>query len=158
MESAFYLSPIASRDVSFYNVAMTKTRRQLPTLSVSQLNRLIQVTLDESLPPRLMLRGEISDFKRAASGHCYFLLKDSDSQIPCVMWSSKFRNVKFRCENGLAVIATGHVEVYAPGGKYQFYAEKLEPAGIGALQLAFEQMRKRLAGEGLFEEARTRPS
>ena len=132
---------------------MAKTTRQLPTLSVSQLNRLIQVTLDESLPPRLMLRGEISDFKRAASGHCYFLLKDTDGQIPCVMWSSKFRNVKFRCENGLAVIATGHVEVYVPGGKYQFYAEKLEPAGVGALQLAFEQMRKRLAAEGLFDEA-----
>lgn len=133
---------------------MARINKQIPVLSVTQLNALIQVTLENGLPPRLMLRGEITDFKRAASGHCYFILKDTDAQIPCVMWASKARDIKFRCENGLAVIATGHVEVYLPGGKYQFYAEKLEPAGIGALQLAFEQMRMRLAAEGLFDEAR----
>lgn len=135
---------------------MARVKKPLPVFSVTQLNALIQVTLERQLPPRLLLRGEISDFKRAASGHCYFSLKDQDAQIPCVMWSSKYRNVKFHCENGLAVIATGHVEVYLPGGKYQFYAERLEPAGVGALQLAFEQMRKRLAAEGLFEERHKR--
>ncbi|MHC5156220.1 MAG: exodeoxyribonuclease VII large subunit, partial [Planctomycetota bacterium] len=67
------------------------------------------------------------------------------------MWASKFRTVKFDCENGLAVLATGFVDVYVPGGKYQFYAEKLEPAGIGDLQLAFEQMQKRLQAAGLFD-------
>jgi exodeoxyribonuclease VII large subunit len=131
---------------------MTKKKKQLPVLTVSQLNTLIQVTLEEALPARVILRGEISNWKRHGSGHCYFSLKDSGGgQVPCVMWGSKFRSVKFNCENGLAVLATGFVDVYVPGGKYQFYAEKLEPDGIGDLQLAFEQMRKRLQAEGLFD-------
>ena len=133
---------------------MAKGKKQLPVYTVSQLNTLIQVALKDTLPGRMILRGEISNWKRHTSGHCYFSLKDADGgQIPCVMWGSKFRDVKFDCENGLAVLATGYVDVYVPGGKYQFYAEKLEPAGIGDLQLAFEQMRKRLQGEGLFETA-----
>lgn len=133
---------------------MAKRKVQLPVFTVTQLNSLIKVSLENALPGRLIVRGEISNWKRAASGHCYFSLKDAGGgQIPCVMWSSKFRSVKFECENGLAVLATGYVDVYMPGGKYQFYAEKLETAGIGDLQLAFEQMRKRLAGEGLFDPA-----
>ena len=131
---------------------MAKQKKQLPVFTVTQLNNLIQVTLEETLPPRVILRGEISNWKRHSSGHCYFSLKDSDGgQIPCVMWASKYRNIKFDCQNGLAILATGYVDVYVPGGKYQFYAEKLEPAGIGDLQLAFEQMRKRLQAEGLFD-------
>jgi exodeoxyribonuclease VII large subunit len=136
---------------------MAQKKRQLPVFTVSQLNTLIQVTLEEVLPPRVILCGEISNWKRHSSGHCYFSLKDSDGgQIPCVMWASKFRNIKFDCQNGLAILATGYVDVYVPGGKYQFYAEKLEPAGIGDLQLAFEQMRKRLQAEGLFDPAHKR--
>ena len=134
--------------------SMAKKKRQLPVYTVTQLNNLIQVTLEDSLPSRMILRGEISNWKRHSSGHCYFSLKDSEGgQIPCVMWASKFRNIKFDCENGLAILATGFVDVYVPGGKYQFYAEKIEPAGIGDLQLAFEQMRKRLQAEGLFDPA-----
>ena len=132
---------------------MAKRKKQLPVFTVTQLNNLIQVTLENALPGRFVLRGEISSWKRHSSGHCYFSLKDAaGGQIPCVMWGSKFRTVKFDCENGLAVLATGYVDVYVPGGKYQFYAEKIESAGIGDLQLAFEQMRKRLEAEGLFEE------
>ncbi|MHC4552819.1 MAG: exodeoxyribonuclease VII large subunit [Planctomycetota bacterium] len=134
---------------------MAKKQTQLPTFTVTQLNSLIGATLSNALPGRFVLRGEISNWKRHTSGHCYFSLKDADgSQIPCVMWAGKYRSVKFECENGLAVLATGYVDVYVPGGKYQFYAEKLETAGIGDLQLAFEQMRKRLAAAGLFDEAR----
>jgi len=133
---------------------MAQKRKQLPVFTVTQLNSLIQVTLEERLPARMIVRGEVSNWKRHTSGHCYFSLKDADGgQIPCVMWASKYRTTKFDCENGLAVLATGYVDVYVPGGKYQFYAEKLEPAGIGDLQLAFEQMRKRLAAEGLFDPA-----
>ena len=133
-------------------------KRELPTFSVTQLNSLIQVSMENALPGKLILRGEITNWKRHSSGHCYFSLKDNEGgQIPCVMWASKFRTVKFDCENGLAVLATGHVDVYVPGGKYQFYAEKLETAGIGDLQLAFEQMRKRLEAEGLFEAAHKKP-
>lgn len=125
---------------------------------MTQLNSLIGATLSNTLPGRFILRGEISNWKRHSSGHSYFSLKDAEGgQIPCVMWSSKFRSVKFDCENGLAVLATGYVDVYVPGGKYQFYAEKLEPAGIGDLQLAFEQMRRRLAAAGLFEESHKKP-
>lgn len=137
---------------------MTRKKRQLPVYTVTQLNKLIQVSLEQSLPSRMILRGEISNWKRHTSGHCYFSLKDADNgQIPCVMWASKFRSVKFDCENGLAILATGYVDVYVPGGKYQFYAEKLEPAGIGDLQLAFEQMRKRLQAEGLFDDVHKKP-
>lgn len=136
---------------------MVKIKPQLPILTVTQLNTMIKAALEETLPPRLMLRGEISDWKQHTSGHCYFLLKDAGGQIPCTMWASNFRQVKFRCENGLAVLASGHVDVYLPGGKYQFYCDKLEPAGVGALQLAFEQMRRRLEAEGLFDSARKKP-
>jgi len=136
---------------------VARQAKQLPAFTVTQLNGLIKGAIEETLPPRLIVRGEISDWKRPASGHCYFLLKDADAQVPCVMWASKARDIKFRCENGLEVLATGYVDVYIPGGKYQFYAEKLEPAGVGALQLAFEQMRRRLEAEGLFDPAHKKP-
>ena len=146
--------------LAFFDImgAMAKNLKQLPSFTVTQLNSLIGATLANTLPGQFILRGEISNWKRHSSGHCYFSLKDADgSQIPCVMWSSKFRTVKFGCENGQAVLATGYIDVYVPGGKYQFYADKLETAGIGDLQLAFEQMRQRLAAAGLFDEARKRP-
>ncbi|MHC4289461.1 MAG: exodeoxyribonuclease VII large subunit, partial [Planctomycetota bacterium] len=80
---------------------MAQKKRQLPVFTVSQLNNLIQVSLEERLPARMILRGEISNWKRHSSGHCYFSLKDpGGGQIPCVMWASKFRTVKFDCENG----------------------------------------------------------
>jgi exodeoxyribonuclease VII large subunit len=120
--------------------------------TVSQLNSLIKVALEEKLPPRLIIRGEISDWKLHSSGHCYFSLKDESGILPSVMWASKFRNVKFSPEDGMAVLATGHIDVYTVGGKYQLYVEKLEPEGVGALQLAFEQMVKKLRAEGLFND------
>jgi exodeoxyribonuclease VII large subunit len=137
---------------------MAKPKTQLPVYTVTQLNSLIKTTLENTLPGRMILRGEITNWKRHSSGHCYFSLKDNQGgQIPCVMWGSKFREVRFDCENGLAVLATGYIDIYVPGGKYQYYAEKLETAGIGDLQLAFEQLRKRLQAEGLFESARKKP-
>jgi exodeoxyribonuclease VII large subunit len=120
--------------------------------TVSQVNSLIKEILENNLPGRLIISGEISDWKHHTSGHCYFLLKDEDGQLPCVMWASNFRKVKFEPENGMAVLATGFIDVYAPQGKYQLYVDKLEPAGVGALQLAFEQMVKRLQMQGLFDE------
>ena len=124
--------------------------------TVSQVNLLIKVALEETLPPRLTVTGEIRDFKIHTSGHCYFSLKDENGILPCVMWSSKFRNARFAPEDGVAVLATGHIDVYTVGGKYQFYVDKLEPAGLGALQLAFEQMVKKLREQGLFDEAHKR--
>ena len=127
-------------------------KRQTRTYTVSEVNTLARVALEQGLPSRMIIAGEISDWKHHFSGHCYFSLKDEGSQIPCVMWASKYKKAKFTPENGMAVLATGHVEVYVSGGKYQFYADKMEPAGVGALQLAFEQMVKRLRADGLFAD------
>lgn len=132
-------------------------KKSLPLYSVSQINAAVKAAIEDSLPPRLMVRGQISDWRRHSSGHCYFLLKDEQSQIGAILWASKFKSCKFLPENGLEVIAVGHVEVYPPQGRYQFYVDSLQPAGIGALQLAFEQMKNRLMAEGLFEEAHKKP-
>lgn len=131
--------------------------KSIPTYSVSQVNSLIKVALEESLPPRLTVQGQISDWKHHSSGHCYFSLKDESGILPCVMWASKFRAVKFAPEDGMAVLATGYIDVYTIGGKYQLYVEKLEPAGVGALQLAFERMVAKLRTEGLFDDAHKKP-
>ena len=120
--------------------------------TVSEINSLIKVALEEKLPSRPIIRGEISDWKHHTSGHCYFSLKDESGVLPCVMWKSHFAKVKFKPENGLAVIAEGYIDVYPPQGKYQFYAESMMPVGVGALQLAFEQMVKKLRAEGLFDD------
>ncbi len=125
--------------------------------TVSQINSLVKIALEERLPSRLVVRGQISDWKHHSSGHCYFSLKDTGGILPCVMWASKFRAVKFSPEDGMEVLATGNVDVYQVAGKYQFYADKLEPAGVGALQLAFEQMVAKLLKEGLFDEAKKKP-
>jgi exodeoxyribonuclease VII large subunit len=130
---------------------------QVKIYTVSQVTTLIKTTLENGLPGRLTVRGEISDWRPHSSGHCYFSLKDEGSVLPCVMWGSSFKKVKFKPENGLAVFGTGNVDVYEPQGKYQFYVERMEPAGVGALQLAFEQMVKRLAAQGLFDEAHKKP-
>jgi exodeoxyribonuclease VII large subunit len=120
--------------------------------TVSQINSLIKIALEENLPSRLIVKGEISDWKHHASGHCYFWLKDEGSVLPCIMWASKFRTIKFSPDDGMAVLATGHIDVYTVGGKYQLYVDKLDPAGVGALQLAFEQMVRKLKSEGLFDD------
>ena len=122
--------------------------------TISQINSLIKIALEERLPSRLTVRGQISDWKHHSSGHCYFSLKDTGGILPCVMWASKFRSVKFSPEDGMEVLATGYIDVYHVAGRYQFYVDKLEPAGVGALQLAFEQMVAKLLKEGLFDEAK----
>ena len=125
--------------------------------TVSQVNSLIKGILENNLPGRLTIAGQITDWKPHQSGHRYFSLKDEISKLPCVMWKSSFSKVKFEVENGLAVLATGSVDVYVPQGRYQFMVEKIEPAGVGALQLAFEQMVKRLEAQGLFDDVHKKP-
>ncbi|MFH1371654.1 MAG: exodeoxyribonuclease VII large subunit [Planctomycetota bacterium] len=125
--------------------------------TVSQVTTLIKTVLEGNLPGRLTVTGEISDWKEHRSGHRYFSLKDEGAVLPCVMWGSNFKKVKFKPESGLAIFGTGYVDVYEPQGKYQFYIERIEPAGVGALQLAFEQMVKRLEAQGLFDEAHKKP-
>jgi exodeoxyribonuclease VII large subunit len=129
--------------------------------TVSQITNLVKEVLKDNLPPRLTVTGEIGDWKEHSKGHCYFNLKEEQHGqlvvLPCVMWRSDFIRVKFEPENGLAVFAQGHIDVYPPQGKYQFYVESMTPAGVGALQLAFEQMKSRLAAEGLFDEKHKKP-
>jgi len=136
---------------------MVEIKQRTKIYTVSQVNSLIKEILDNNLPGWLTITGEITDWKEHHSGHCYFSLKDENSKLPCVMWKDNFSKVKFEPENGLAVLAEGYIDVYSPQGKYQFYVESMTPAGIGALQLAFEQMVKKLQREGLFDEAHKKP-
>ena len=119
---------------------------------ISQINSLIKGVLENNLPGRLTIRGEITDFRPHQSGHRYFSLKDKVSKIPCVMWKSSLRRLKFEPENGQEVLGTGFIEVYVPHGKYQFIVDRLVPAGLGDLQMAFEQMVERLGAQGLFDQ------
>ena len=129
---------------------MANEKRHIFT--VSQVTSLIKGVLDDNLPARLTVTGEIGDWRRHSSGHCYFSLKDEGAVLPCVMWQSSFAKLKFQPARGMAVLASGSIDVYPPQGRYQFVAERLEPAGVGALQIAFEQMVKRLEADGLFRE------
>lgn len=126
-------------------------------LTVSQLNRLIQQTLAERFPSTLHLVGEISNFSRQSSGHLYLTLKDDAAEIRAVMWKSAAASLKFKPADGLEVVASGRVDVYEPRGQYQFYISRLEPRGVGALELAFRQLCEKLSKEGLFDPGRKRP-
>ena len=105
----------------------------------------------------IYVEGEISNCRPAESGHLYFTLKDSSAQLRVVMWRSQAKLLRFRPENGLAVIARGRITIYDERGDLQMQAEMLEPKGAGALQLAFEQLKARLAAEGLFDSVRKKP-
>lgn len=134
-----------------------KPSEQVRVYTVSQVTSLIKACLENTLPGRLTISGQISGFKCHSSGHCYFDLKDENAVIPSVMWKSDFIKLKFKPDNGLAVVAKGFIDVYAPQGKYQFYADTMQPAGVGSLQLAFEQMKNKLEAEGLFNDEHKKP-
>lgn len=125
-------------------------------LSVTQVTRFIKATLEESFP-RVLVQGEISNLQRASSGHVYLTLKDSQAQLRAVLWRSTAARLRFDLHDGLAVVATGPIEVYEPRGYYQLTIESLVPQGLGALELAFRQLYERLKLEGLFDEGRKRP-
>ncbi len=105
----------------------------------------------------LWVEGEVSNYHAAQSGHLYFTLKDAQAQVKCVCFRTQAMRLKFRPEDGLKLIVRGSISVYEPRGEYQIYVEHIEPSGVGALQLAFEQLKKRLEAEGLFDEARKKP-
>jgi exodeoxyribonuclease VII large subunit len=104
----------------------------------------------------IWVSGEISGLKLAASGHAYFALKDAEAQIKCACWKGNLRLLRFKPQEGLAVLARGRVDVYEPRGEYQLIVDVIEPQGAGALQLAFEQLKKKLEAEGLFAAERKR--
>ena len=124
--------------------------------TVGELNAAIRAALDVEFRD-VWVSGEISGLKLAASGHYYFTLKETESQVKCVAFRSAHRYWKFKPQDGLAVLARGSIDVYEPRGEYQLQVQTLEPQGVGALQLAFEQLKKKLAAEGLFAPERKRP-
>ncbi len=125
-------------------------------LTVSQLTAKIRARLEEEFF-EVWVEGELSNCRVWTSGHMYFTLKDKNAQIKGVMFGSALRLLRFKPEDGLRVVARGRVSVYAPKGEYQIACEHMEPEGLGARQLAFEQLKERLSAAGLFDPERKRP-
>src|SRR5256712_12080943 len=124
--------------------------------TVSELTARIRDLLARNFTD-IWVTGEISNAREAQSGHLYFTLKDASAQIRCVCFKQQLRLLKFRPEGGLQVTVRGSLSVYEARGEYQIYVETIEPVGLGALQLAFEQLKKRLETEGLFDSRRKKP-
>ncbi|HKB79248.1 MAG TPA: exodeoxyribonuclease VII large subunit [Thermoanaerobaculia bacterium] len=116
-----------------------------------------QINLDFFRYNDISVEGEVSNFTRSSAGHCYFSIKDARAQMRVVLFDSNARFLRFRIENGLQLIVRGRLNIYEAKGEFQLNAVTVEPAGLGALQLAFEQLKRRLAEEGLFDEARKKP-
>jgi exodeoxyribonuclease VII large subunit len=125
-------------------------------LTVTELTRRIKGLLEESFPS-IWVEGEISNLRMPASGHMYFTLKDAGAQLAAVLFRGVAGKVGFKLKDGLQVIAFGDVSVYEKQGQYQIIVRQLLPKGLGALQLAFEELKQRLAKEGLFDPARKKP-
>ena len=128
----------------------------LPELSVSELSFALKRTVEQAFG-LVRVRGELSGFKRAASGHLYFALKDAQAVVDCVAWRSSLPRLSFAPEDGLEVVCTGRLTTYPGRSKYQLVVERMEPAGVGALMALLEERKRKLAAEGLFEAARKRP-
>jgi len=124
--------------------------------TVSELSALLRALIEDTFGD-VWVAGEISNARRAPSGHYYFTLKDADTQLKAVCFRQNARYLKLQPQDGLAVIARGRLSVYEVRGEYQLYVEYIEPQGYGALQLAFEQLKKKLSEEGLFDPERKRP-
>jgi exodeoxyribonuclease VII large subunit len=125
-------------------------------LSVSELTQRLKAFVETGFA-HVCVEGEISNFSRATSGHIYLTLKDQTAQIRAVLWRSAAARIRFELHDGLHVVATGPIEVYAARGTYQLVIERLAPQGIGPLELAFRQRYEKLAAEGLFRPERKRP-
>lgn len=131
-------------------------KNQPKILTISEFTRRIRNSLENEFF-NLWVVGEVSNLKKPASGHVYLTLKDADSQLQAVMFKSVANGVKFELKDGMEVLALGSVTVYELRGQYQLVIENIEPKGIGALQLAFLQLKERLEKEGLFDPARKKP-
>jgi exodeoxyribonuclease VII large subunit len=134
----------------------SKAKSDPEILTVSALNKQIRNSL-EGQYGLVWVKGEISNFKPHSSGHFYFSLKDDNAQIGAVMFKGFNSRLKFKPENGMEVVIRGKITVYEPRGSYQIFCEIMEPVGLGALQMAFEQLKAKLKAEGLFEASRKKP-
>ncbi len=133
--------------------AAAQTEQQ--TLTVSQLTAQIKGLMEESFPG-VWVCGEVSNFSRPASGHCYFTLKDQHAQIRAVVWRGQASRMKFDFADGLELVCHGRIDVYGPRGSYQLVIDQAQPKGLGALELALRQRQEKLAKEGLFDADRKR--
>ena len=122
--------------------------------SVGQINQYIKAMMDQDpILGELCMRGELSNYKMYPSGHHYFSMKDADGAIRCVMFRGNAMHLRFRPENGMQVLVTGRITVFPRDGQYQFYVNSMTPDGVGDLYVAFEQMKRKLDAEGLFDPA-----
>lgn len=124
--------------------------------TVSELTREARMLL-ESAFPAVWVEGEISNFSIHSSGHMYFSLKDENAVLNCAMFRSENQQLKFGPKDGMQVLCFGRISIYDKQGRYQLYVQTMEPKGLGALQLAFQQLKERLQKEGLFDAAHKKP-
>ncbi|MGI9456316.1 MAG: exodeoxyribonuclease VII large subunit [Aeoliella sp.] len=129
---------------------------QQPALTVSQLTAQIKGLVEENFPG-VWVAGEVSNFSRPQSGHCYFTLKDDKAQIRAVIWRGAASKLNFDLNDGLELVCHGRLDVYAPRGSYQLVVDQAHPQGVGSLELALRQLREKLKREGLFNSDRKRP-
>ncbi len=131
---------------------------QRQSLTVTELNEYIKMLIDgNDILSGVLVKGEISNFTNHRTGHFYFSLKDEGSLIRCVMFRGNASRLKFLPEDGMKVVISGRVSAFVRDGQYQLYADSIEPDGVGSLYIAFEQLKRRLESEGLFDRARKRP-
>jgi exodeoxyribonuclease VII large subunit len=135
--------------------AFAESTQPEQVLSVSQLTARFKAVVEQQFPS-VWVAGEISNFSRPQSGHCYFTLKDDQAQLRGVIWRGTANRLKFDLHDGLEVVCRGRLDVYPPRGSYQLVVEQLQPQGIGALELALRKLRTTLEAEGLFDPARKR--
>ncbi len=136
------------------NISGDDQRKKIYT--VSELTGLVRVALEDEFSS-VWVQGEISNYTRHSSGHTYFSIRDEGAVLSCVLFRRTGQRIKFKVENGQQVICGGRISVYDKRGQYQLYVETLEPKGLGALQVAFEQLKKKLFEEGLFDQAKKKP-
>jgi exodeoxyribonuclease VII large subunit len=149
--------PTKPPGVSHRMTVMSIVAQSAPSsvLSVSQLTALLKGTVEETFSS-VWVAGEISNFSQPQSGHAYFTLKDDGAQLRSVLWRNTATRLKLQLHDGLEVVCQGRLDVYPPRGSYQLVVEQLQPKGMGALELAFRQLREKLAKEGLFDRDRKR--
>src|SRR5664279_5321299 len=161
MSSRFPARPYTLRRAASGRVGETQmsfgdTAPEDSAMTPSQLIERFKGILRGALPD-IWVRGEISNLQRPGSGHLYFSLKDERAAVACVMWRSTAVRLPFEAEEGLLVLARGYPDVYAPSGKLSLVVGEIQPSGVGALQARLEQLKARLAAEGLFDAAKKRP-
>jgi exodeoxyribonuclease VII large subunit len=130
--------------------------REARVLTVSELTRRLKGAVEPGFQD-VWVSGEVGNLRRQSSGHVYFGLKDAEASVDAVLWASTARKVKFDLRDGTEVVARGRIEIYAPRGRYQLVVQEVEPRGAGARALALQQLREKLAAEGLLDQARKRP-